>query len=129
THEQQHILITGGSRGLCVVEAPFQTLLLRQIVDATELGSVAAKLKVCARPVVRDERTFHMKDQDFTTSFSVDQTPEEAFDAINNPRGWWSEEIEGNTDQLDSEFTYHYKDAHRCRIKITELVPGKKAVW
>ena len=70
-----------------------------------------------------------MNDQDFTTRFSVDQTPEEAFAAINNPRGWWSEEIEGNTKRLGSEFTYRYKDAHRCRIKITEFVPGKKLVW
>jgi hypothetical protein len=30
----------------------------------------------------------------------VDQTPEEVFNAINNPRGWWSEEIEGNTNKL-----------------------------
>jgi hypothetical protein len=81
------------------------------------------------RPVVRDERTLNMKDQDFTTTFSVDQTPEEAFDAINNPREWWSEEIEGSTSKLGSEFTYHYKDAHRARIKITEFVPGKKVVW
>ena len=70
-----------------------------------------------------------MKDQDFTASFSVDQTPEEAFDAINNVRGWWSEEIEGTTNKLGDEFTYHYKDVHRCRIKITEFVPGRKVVW
>jgi hypothetical protein len=70
-----------------------------------------------------------MKDQDFTTGFSVDQTPEETFDAINSVRGWWSEEVEGSTNQLGSEFTYHYKDAHRCKIKITEFVPGKKVVW
>src|SRR5258708_15768010 len=72
---------------------------------------------------------FNMKDQDFTASFSVDQTPEEAFDAINNVRGWWSEEIEGTTDKLGDEFTYHYKDVHRCKIKITEFAPGRKVVW
>ena len=55
-----------------------------------------------------------MKDQDFTTSFSVDQTPEEVFKAINNVRGWWSEEIE---------------DVHRCKVKITEFIPGKKVAW
>jgi hypothetical protein len=43
-------------------------------------------------------------------------------------RGWWSEEIEGDTDKL-GEFKYHYKDSHRCTINITELVPGKKVVW
>jgi hypothetical protein len=70
-----------------------------------------------------------MKDQNYTASISVDKTPEEAFNAINNVRGWWSEEIEGSTDKLDAEWTYHYKDVHRCKIKVTELVPGKKIVW
>jgi len=44
-----------------------------------------------------------MNGQDFTAAFSVDQSPEEAFDAINNVRGWWSEEIEGSTDRLGDE--------------------------
>lgn len=70
-----------------------------------------------------------MNEQDFRTSFSVDQTPEEAFAAINNVRGWWSEEIQGNTGKLGEEFTYHYQDVHRCRFKITEFVPNKKVVW
>jgi len=66
--------------------------------------------------------------QNYSTSFTVDQSPEEVFDAINNVRGWWSEEIDGDTDKL-SEFKYHYKDVHRCTIKITEFVPYKKIVW
>jgi len=53
----------------------------------------------------------------------------EVFDAINNPRGWWSESIEGGTDKLNDEFTYHYKDIHYCKIKVAELVPGQKVVW
>jgi len=70
-----------------------------------------------------------MKKQDFTTTFSVDQTPQEVFDAINNVRGWWSEEIEGSTDKLGAQFQFHYKDVHRSTQKITELAPGKKVVW
>ena len=70
-----------------------------------------------------------MTTKDFTTTILVDNTPEEVFDAINNVRGWWSEEIEGSTDKLNSEFDYHYEDVHRCKIKIIELVPNKKVVW
>jgi hypothetical protein len=70
-----------------------------------------------------------MSNRNFTVTFLIDQTPEEAFAAINNVRGWWSGEIEGDTDRLGAEFTYRYKDVHRSTHKITEFVPGKKVVW
>jgi len=70
-----------------------------------------------------------MTTKDFTTTILVDNTPEEVFNAINNVRGWWSEEIEGSTDKLNSEFDYHYEDVHSCKMKIIELAPNKKIVW
>jgi hypothetical protein len=70
-----------------------------------------------------------MTTTDFTTSIMVDHTPEEVFRAINNVRGWWSEEIEGSTNKLNDVFNYHYQDVHRCKMKIVESVPGKKVVW
>jgi len=70
-----------------------------------------------------------MNDKNLTTSFTVDQTPEEVFAAINNVRGWWSGEIEGGTVKLGDEFTYRYKDIHYSKQKITGLIPGKKVVW
>ena len=70
-----------------------------------------------------------MSTQDFTTTLLVDQSPKEVFDAINNVRGWWSEEIEGSTEKLNDEFTYHYQDVHRCKMRLIEVVPDKKVVW
>ncbi|MGH3922530.1 MAG: SRPBCC family protein [Pseudonocardiaceae bacterium] len=70
-----------------------------------------------------------MSDHGFTTSFSVDRTPKEAFDAITNVRGWWSEELDGGTAELGNEFTYRYEDVHRCTIRVTEVVPDRRVSW
>jgi len=70
-----------------------------------------------------------MSNQNFTTTFSVYQTPDEAFAAMINVRGWWSDEIEGRTDKLGEEFTYRYEDIHYSKKEITELIPAKKVVW
>ena len=70
-----------------------------------------------------------VKSQNYSTTFTVDQTPEEAFAAINDVRGWWSGNIEGSTNKLGDEWTYRYKDVHYSKQKIAELVPGKKVVW
>ena len=70
-----------------------------------------------------------MATQDFTTTLVVEATPEAAYEAINNVRGWWSEEIDGSTDQLNAVFKYHYEDVHRAEMRIIELVPNKKVVW
>jgi hypothetical protein len=71
----------------------------------------------------------HVNGQDFSLSFTVDQTPAEVFAAINNVRGWWSELVEGDTDRPGAVVYYHHKDVHRCTFKIREFIPGKKVVW
>ena len=70
-----------------------------------------------------------MAEKDFATTFTVAESPKKVFDAINNVRGWWSKEIEGPTAEVGKEFTYHYRDVHRCRIRVTELTPAKKVAW
>jgi hypothetical protein len=67
--------------------------------------------------------------KDYTTTLLVDQSPKEVFKAVNNPRGWWSEAIEGDTDKLNKEFFYHYKDIHLCKFRLIESVPNQKVVW
>jgi hypothetical protein len=70
-----------------------------------------------------------MTSTNFTTAFLVDQTPEAAFAAITNVRGWWSGQIDGDTDKLGAEFTYRYQDIHYSKQQIIELAPNKRVVW
>ena len=70
-----------------------------------------------------------MKDNSFSITISVDESPEEAFAAINDPRSWWSGAFEGPSNVLGGEFSYRYKDIHFSKQQVTELVPGRKVVW
>lgn len=78
---------------------------------------------------IQKTKNKNMENQDFTTTILVDQSPKEVFNAINNVRGWWSGEIDGDTDKPGAEFTYSVPDVHRSKQKITEFIPGKKVVW
>jgi hypothetical protein len=70
-----------------------------------------------------------MEKQDFTTTIVVDQSPRQVFNAINNPRAWWSGEIEGSAEKLNDEFSYRYKDFHFTKQQVVEMVPDQKVVW
>ncbi len=78
---------------------------------------------------VSKQKSHNMDNENFTTAILVDKTPMEAFNDIKNFRAWWSEDIEGQTDKLGETFFYHYKDVHLCKMKLIEMVPGKKLVY
>lgn len=61
-----------------------------------------------------------MRQQDFTTKITVRATAQQVFDAINNVRGWWSENIQGDTTKSGSVFIYRDKYL-TTKIRITEL--------
>lgn len=67
--------------------------------------------------------------KNFTTTITVNKNISDAFNSIKNFKGWWSEEIEGNTDKLGETFFYHYKDVHLCKIKLIEMVEDKQLVY
>ncbi|MHA4806968.1 SRPBCC family protein [Flavitalea flava] len=70
-----------------------------------------------------------MNKNDFTTTIVVEQTPEQVFNAINNPQAWWSGEIEGSSSKLNDEFTYRYKEFHFSKQQVVEMIPDQKVVW
>jgi uncharacterized protein YndB with AHSA1/START domain len=74
-----------------------------------------------------------MNEQSFTTTLSVPATPAEAFAAINDVPGWWSQDVDGPTDAVGAEFDYRGNqdgvNVHRARIRVTDLVPGERVEW
>ncbi len=70
-----------------------------------------------------------MDNQNFATEIRVEQPPSEVYKAVNNPRAWWSKEIKGTTDQLNGEWNYQFGDNHRSKIRVIEMIPGKRIVW
>ena len=70
-----------------------------------------------------------MTDQSYTTRFTVDQNPYDVYRAINDVRGWWEETIVGRTHEVNDEFVHWVPGVHFARIRVDELLPGKRVVW
>ena len=70
-----------------------------------------------------------MNKEDFSTAFSVNQSLEVVFNAINNVQGWWGGEVKGTKDEIGGEFSYRWKDHHYSKQRIAEFIPNKKIVW
>jgi hypothetical protein len=56
----------------------------------------------------------------------VDQTPKEAFDAFNNVRRRWSEEIEGSSEKPGDEFAFCHNEIHCSEQKLIDLFLARK---
>ena len=70
-----------------------------------------------------------MKNQSFTLSFFVDESPQKVYEAVNNVRGWWTPNLEGSTHRLNDEFEVRFGDVHYSKQKLTEVVQNEKVVW
>ncbi len=63
-----------------------------------------------------------------TTTISVDATPREAFDAINDVPGWWGR-ITGSTTAVGDEFVYLVPGLHYSGFRVTEIAPERRIAW
>lgn len=75
-----------------------------------------------------------MRTTDFKVTLIADKSPEEVFSAITNVRKWWSgyysEQIEGNTEKLNDEFIFRAGEGvHYSKQKLIEVIPAKRIVW
>jgi uncharacterized protein YndB with AHSA1/START domain len=70
-----------------------------------------------------------MTHSSYTTSFTVDRTADQVFDAINDVRSWWMTKVEGDNRAVGNEFSYRVPGVHFCTMRVTELRPGERVVW
>jgi hypothetical protein len=70
-----------------------------------------------------------MKKQDYHVSMTVNATVKEVFKNINSVTKWWTDDLEGNSQKLNDEFTVQFGDVHVSKQKLIEVVPDKKVVW
>src|SRR3954447_21738706 len=79
------------------------------------------------------ESDMSLDQHSYRTTFVVEATPEETFAAVNDVRGWWSEDLDGVTDSVRAEFAFRGNhegvNVHRAQIKVTDLVPGERVAW
>ncbi len=69
-----------------------------------------------------------MKKQDYTATIAVNTTTTTAFKNVANMAAWWTENIDGNTDELNGAFTVHFGETF-VSFETIELVPDQKIVW
>ena len=69
-----------------------------------------------------------MKSQDYHQSFVADVTADEAFDAINDVKAWWTKSFEGHSESVHDLFSTPFGKTW-VKFEVTEMVPGRKIVW
>jgi hypothetical protein len=70
-----------------------------------------------------------MKAKDYSTTITVDKSPDDVFRAVTNVHGWWSQTIQGSADELGAEFEYRYKNLQRSTQQVTEYMLGRRIIW
>ena len=70
-----------------------------------------------------------MAKQNYTATIEVKAAADKVFKSINNVSEWWSENVEGRSENLDDVFTIHFGGDIFVTHQLIEVVPNKKVVW
>src|SRR5437868_2365022 len=65
----------------------------------------------------------------YSTSYTVEQSPQEVYAAILDVAAWWTGQVEGRADEVGAEFSYRHPPQHYSLQRVTELEPGRRVVW
>jgi len=67
--------------------------------------------------------------KDYSTTIHVNATGKQAFNSINKVTKWWTENLEGKSQNPGDEFTVRFGDVHVSTQKLVEFVPDERIVW
>jgi hypothetical protein len=81
------------------------------------------------QPNPKEGATENVPSQSYQTNLTVSASPRKVFECINDVTKWWTENLEGDSKALQSEFAVRFGDIHFSRQKLVEHVPYKKVVW
>ena len=70
-----------------------------------------------------------MEDQNYNAVITVNKPVNEAFKSINSVSKWWSENLEGDSENPDGIFTIDFGNDSFVTHKLIEVIPDKKVVW
>jgi uncharacterized protein YndB with AHSA1/START domain len=70
-----------------------------------------------------------MSHPDYHVTLVLDASPEAVFDAVMDVRKWWTDELQGKTQELNDEFSVRFADLHKTTQKLVEVEKNKKIVW
>ena len=69
-----------------------------------------------------------MEKKDYNATIVVSQPANEVFKSINSVSKWWTENIEGDTENLNGVFTIHFSEESFVTHQMIEVVTDKKVV-
>ena len=70
-----------------------------------------------------------MEKKNYTATIKVDASAEKAFNCINKVSEWWSENLVGDSENLNGIFTINFGGDLFVTHQLVEVVPNKKVVW
>lgn len=70
-----------------------------------------------------------MQEQHYHITLTVSTPAHQVFESINSVTKWWTENLEGSSQNPDEEFTVLFGEVHMSKQKLAEVIPDKKVVW
>ena len=70
-----------------------------------------------------------MENKNYNATITVSQSPNEVFKNINRVSKWWTENLEGDSENLDGMFTVNFGNNNFVTHKLIEVIPNNKVVW